>query len=147
MDDQYAAESAKYKEWLRSCRETASNSYDKAILTLSASALALPTGFLRSPTAAAARVLQWRGWLVVAWVCFTTAMFSTLISFLTSHRSHDRALNDLEMHVDRERIYEGRPGGLHATITDVLNYAALVLLLAGVISFALFVWKNLERIV
>jgi hypothetical protein len=152
-EKRYREERAHYRDWLRGCRETASNSYDKAVLTLSGTGLAVSLGFLRAGAATApsggvaVSPLIWRGFLVASWVSFTLAMFSILISFRTSHSGYDQLLSDLEEPMDDERIHSGRPGGRCAAATDVLNYVALVCLFLGVLFFALFVWQNLERVV
>jgi hypothetical protein len=69
-----------YRDWLVETEHKASESYDKAVMTLSGGALAISLTFVKN--VAQPVVALWR--LESAWVALTVSVGSILVSMLTS---------------------------------------------------------------
>lgn len=141
MEDSEAADRAKYRDTLVQGRDDAQGSFDKAIMSLSGGALGIALGFVRTsgpPQLAAA--------LWLAWACFIGSLLSTLLSFVTSGKSYDKALAQLSDNLDPDRIYGEAVGGKASMQTQRLNLWALALFMAGLGLMALFVGTNLDKL-
>jgi len=117
-----------------------SQQFDRAILNLSAGALALSITFLE-------RVLQ-QPWqhtrvLAAAWVGFCTAIIFTLSSFLTSQSAHRKQLEILEGLLAGEESVLQRNS--LAVWTQCLNIAAAVAFVTGTIVLLVFAYLNLSK--
>ena len=84
--------------------------------------------------------------LISSWVFFGLSLFSTLISFRMSSRAYHHAIGQVDKVIDEECIYREAPGGRYTRVTEILNWAALVSLIVGVIFVAVFVGRNIQRL-
>ena len=124
--DLIAAEQSMYKR------------FDKAILTLSASALGISITFINQ-IAPNPKVNTW-GWILAAWLLFSLSIFSTLISFLVSQKACRRQIEICE-----KVLLKGESDQQNklADITLWLNYAAIVLFILGIFTLIVFCLINL----
>ena len=115
-----------------------STSFDKAMLTLSAGALALSITFIHQ--VAPAPRLMWL--LLLSWLGFSLTLLATLVSFLLSQASLRRYReimdNRYEGKVDDER-------NTPATWTKALNIASIALFTTGAALLVPFCFLNLAR--
>jgi len=113
---------------------------DKAILTLSSAGLALSLSFSNSlmRLGNAENLLG----LKISWLCFSIAIVSTLISFLTSASA---------ISIEREHIYKyyieendkyGAANNRWGIVTYYINRFSVVAFIAAVALSVLFVWSN-----
>jgi hypothetical protein len=115
-----------------------STSFDKAMLTLSAGALALSITFVHQ--VGPAPRLMWL--LLLSWLGFSLTLLATLVSFLLSQASlrRYRAIldNRYEKKVDDER-------NAPAIWTKALNIASIALFTTGAALLVAFCFLNLAR--
>lgn len=115
--------------------------FDKAILTLSAGALALSLTFVEKISPTPFPYTKWL--LILSWCIFTISMVTTLISFITSKLACERQIEIIE------DIYKNKPdidiNNKYTLITKYLNYASLTLFMIGVILLVLFSSINIEH--
>jgi hypothetical protein len=116
----------------------ASQSFDKAMITLSAGALALSITFIRqlAPTP------RDHVFLYVAWIGFILALITILTSFLAS-QSALRKQRDVIGERYQDKFTDGPSDGFFARLTNCLNWSSIVLFALGVASLTLFAVKNL----
>jgi len=144
-DSDNKQENIKYQTYINerntliTAEKESSQYFDKAILTLAAGALGLSLTFIDkiapSPKGCTVYILG------VAWFFFCTSMLSTLISFLTSQSACRKQREILE----NEFFNKDRPKqNTAATITNVLNWIAIVLFILGVLFLITFSFINLE---
>ncbi len=112
--------------------------FDRAILTITSGAFAVSLIFIEKvaphphPTSIAL--------LIGAWAFFAVGMLATLISFLTSLAAHRCAIMDLD--VDREHSARREFLG---TVTTFLNFAAITLLVLGLLAIIIFAAINMTH--
>lgn len=95
--------------------------YDKAILTLSAGALALSLTFIGNISPSP---IFWTKWIIASsWICFVISMLTTLISFFTSKAACERQIEIIE------GIYKKTPDAdlknQYTLITKILNFLSV----------------------
>jgi hypothetical protein len=134
-------ELAAYRETLLRGREAASRSFDDWLVKLSAGALAIALGFVRTTSPARE---QWA--LVASWVLLTVGLALMLASFRTSLASFTTALKQGADSLKPERLWQEKPGGFWRVVTDTLTYASAVCVIAGVSVLGYFVTVNLENL-
>lgn len=118
--------------YLRDIYTTATQDFDKAILTLSSAAIGISLAFLDKIAPDPVRTR----WLVlVAWLMLTLSLLSTVVSFLTSQNA---------IRSDYVNYGAGKPVKGGNRWTPSLNYAAAALLVGGVLSLILFAYLNLD---
>jgi hypothetical protein len=78
--------------------------------------------------------------LFVAWVCWGFSASAILASFFASSLALRKAISQ----VDENSIYTFRAGGAASTVTAILNVAAGILFLLGVIAAAIFASLNMR---
>jgi hypothetical protein len=110
--------------------QKATDSFDRAIMTLSAGALAISITFVHdvAPHPRHTSVLGF------SWLCFALSLLLILWSFLTSERVVVRMVNQLDAEVDN--IPPGK-------LTDWANWASAATFILGVILLVIFAWLNL----
>ncbi len=115
----------------------ASQSLDKALITLSAGAFGLSLLFI-SRIAPEPKALWW---LYTAWGGFIMSLVSILLSFLASQKAFRSALELLD------DLYKGTssatPGNHWSTMTSRLTITSIVSFVCGVIALAVFATRNL----
>jgi hypothetical protein len=116
-------------------------SYDKAILTLSAGALALSLTFVHE---LAPKFDKWTiGWLVAAWAAFILSLLATLISFQVSQWAFREARDSLDaLH---ERAEASAASERAADLTKAANIASLGCFIVGAIFLVVFVSLNIGK--
>jgi hypothetical protein len=123
------------REWLVQADHVASRDFDKALMTLSAGALALSLAFIRdiapSPTNTA--------WLGAAWIGFAASLLSILVSFLASQAALRREIEN----IDGTRT-DNRPGGAWSIVTRVCNWLSALLLVGGAAALIVFALYNID---
>jgi hypothetical protein len=124
------------------------DSYEKTILTLSASFLAFSVGFIglfktKTPAGVETLVIVQPGLLVVAWVLFAISVFFMLFNFAVSAQAFRRetdvlgeALEDIKALTDSKNIWSG------------LGYALYLLsgisFVAGIVFLVIFCARNIQ---
>jgi hypothetical protein len=123
-----------------------SQSFDKAILTLSAGAFGLSLTFIREIVPHISPETFYM--LIVAWICFGVSMLSTLISFLTSQRACKKQIEILEKYFLNDnpcKPKESPPKNKPSVWTNRLNIFSIVVFIIGVIFLATFTILNLRE--
>ena len=131
MDD----EDKEYRRQLIALEQKAQESYDKTVLSLSGGALGVSFAFVTGFVDRGA--MQAPGLLVAAWLSWAFSVTATLFSHFTSGLALRRAITALAA----DRPVE-RPGASYNRLTAILDAAAGLLFLAGVLCVACFVWRN-----
>jgi len=125
----------RYRTQLTALEQKAQEGYDKTVLSLSGGALGVSFAFVTNFVERGS--MQASGLLVGAWMCWAFSVTATLFSHWTSHLALRRAIRDLDSGSSPRR-----PSGWFDVLTANLNLLAGLLFLAGVVSVAYFVWRN-----
>jgi len=121
-------------------RQSQTDAFDSAILTLSSGAFGISIAFL---TLLKTTVVKGTTiYLISSWVLFALAIVSTLVSFKLAEKAHDKQIDELT------KLYE-RPdyrvkANATSTATGWINYLSLVLFVVGLGLFSVFVISNLK---
>lgn len=126
-----------YRKNLLTLEQQMQSEYDKAIMALSGGALGISMAFLKDVVIT--HGIHNGGFLLAAWVSWGLSITSTLASFYTSATALRKAVQQ----TDDKTIYLQLVGGRFSLLTKVLNAAAGLLFLAGVVSIVVFVARNL----
>jgi hypothetical protein len=127
------------KLWDRSCEaeERQSQGYDRAIITLSAGALAISVTYLQD--IAPEPVHKWV--LGLSWACLGLSLLASLGSMLTSQHAHRRHRQILDaLLADKD---EG-DANTWSDVTNGLNWASSLTFALGVIFLFAFCFVNLR---
>jgi uncharacterized BrkB/YihY/UPF0761 family membrane protein len=121
---------AKHREWLVTAYESASQSFDKAVMTLAGGALGISLAFIHD----VAPKPEHKAILGVAWSLLALSLLLILASFLTSQH----AILDMMRQIDEkaEKIAQGK-----ATVR--LNTLAAASFVLGVVFLVIFAVYNL----
>ena len=136
MDEQLKS----YRNHLVLAEQKALEDYDKTIISLSGGALGVTFAFLKELVGN--NPISYKGFLFCAWMCWAISIAATLFSYLASHKTLRKAIQQ----VDKGVIYTENPGGKLSSVTIFLNWASGVLFVVGVVLISTFVWLNLEAI-
>lgn len=121
-----------------------SESYDKAILTLSSGALGVSLTFIKDLLPASSEPV-WTGLLYWSWTLLTAAIITTVASFLLSSAAINQAIKR-----STEYYLEGNEGAFARTklarAVDASNYTSGTLFVVGIILTVLFVWINFSEV-
>ena len=112
--------------------------YDRAILTLSTSALGLSIAFIKDifPD------LETRCFLIASWCLFSFAIISTILSFWAGQKAIKIHLIYAEkFYLEKNEDY--RKTSCYAKISSCLNYCSGGLFIAAVVSTLVFVLINI----
>jgi uncharacterized BrkB/YihY/UPF0761 family membrane protein len=120
----------KHREWLVSAYENATQSFDKAIMTLAGGALGISIAFIHD----VAPKPEHKWILGVAWTLFALSLLLILASFLMSQH----AILDMMRQIDEdvEKVARGKA-------TDRLNRGSASAFVLGVIFLVIFAVYNL----
>ncbi len=116
----------------------ASQSLDKALITLSAGAFGLSLLFI-SRIAPEPQALFW---LYVAWSGFVLSLVAILSSFLASQKAFRRALELLDE--DYKNSGSGQESNSWSTLTAGLTVTSIWAFVVGVVALAIFAARNLS---
>lgn len=125
-----------YRETLLGIQEKMQASYDKAVIALSGGALGLSFTFLKEVANREALIAT--HWLLASWVLWAMSVSCILFSFLSSATAMQKAIKQ----TDEKTIYIEAAGGLFDRITKLLNVAAGLMFIVGIICIVVFVWRN-----
>lgn len=116
-------------------------SFDKAILTLSAGALGISITFINQ--IAPNPIPDTKCLIISAWIFFSLSVFLTLISFLTSQMACRRQIEICEEFLLNNKSKDDSRVNKPATITTCLNYLSIFFFSLGIMTLVLFCLKNL----
>jgi hypothetical protein len=135
---------AKARDELLERQFSNSESYDKAILTLSSAFLALSLTFLKDLHVAGPMQAVWA--LYLSWITFALAIVSTLVSFRVSDWAISKQLEQLHAYY-LEHKEEAYPDRSRARWVESLNAGSGILFVAGVALTVAFVSLNFSEAV
>lgn len=127
-----------YRKYLVEARQKAFDDFDKTVITLSAAALGISITFLKDLLGPGTHSMSC---IVAAWICWTVSVVSVLISYFVSQIALDGAIAAIDT-----GLLPAKPGGRFATATKILNAAAGMFFLAGLIMFIIFITQNMEAL-
>lgn len=131
-----------YRKHLWEAGKSASENTDKAILTLSAGALALSMTFLKD-IVPLKDVID-LPIIIIAWCSFGSSIACVLISQYESRRAIDVQQQRLESHIAMDYENAGLPNQ-HAERTKYLNMVSGVLFVTGLVLTIVFTSFNVKR--
>jgi hypothetical protein len=112
------------------------NDYDKLVVALSGGALGLSFTFLKD--VANGQASSHTSLLIAAWASWGLSLAFTLTSFYTGVA----ALRETIRQIDQGTLYQERPGRWFDRITTLLNPAAGLLFIFGLVFMMAFVYFN-----
>lgn len=125
-------------------RQANYESLDKYILTLSSGGLALSITFVKDVVPLSLSV--WCPVLIASWFFFVAAIVSTLLSFIVSHRAHDRQLENLEKYRAGEKNALQDENNHFRTWTERLNWVSAFSFFVGLLVTLIFVAVNVYQV-
>ena len=126
-----------YRKQLQTLEQNMQSEYDKAIIALSGGALGVSMAFLKDVVLN--HGVHGGNFLLWAWICWGASVTCILFSFYTSALALRRAIQQ----TDDRAIYLEIAGGKNNCFTKILNFAAGILFLSGVILIVFFASQNL----
>ena len=120
---------------------TQSLTLDKALLTLSGTALGLSITFASNFVPDGEHQLA--KWLVGAWCLFSAAIVCTVVSLFISQKALRHARGMLDLVYSKSDTLPSR--NWWSTLTFLLNTFALLLFIVGVFSLAYLAWQGLPH--
>lgn len=126
--------SENYRDWLVKAHHTASQDFDRAVMTLAGGGLGISIAFVRD--IAPHPVHKWM--LAIGWLAFTLSLVSIFISLLTSQSTSLRMIEDIDANREPRQRFD-----LPGWMTDLLNSLAALFLVLGVGFVVLFALYNL----
>lgn len=125
-DADYEQLKHEYRQQLLTLEQESTESFDKAVLSLSGGALGLSIAFLKNiKPADPSEVPSLLFW---AWICWGLSLIFTLSSFWLSARAMRKAVQQL----DDNRLAQERPGGIWDWATRQLTLFGGVCFIVGV---------------
>ncbi len=133
------------RELLIKTENEMSKSFDKAMITLSAGALALSITFIDKLVAS---IIAGRVYLILSWIGFVVALLSILISFLLSQSAFrkQREILDQKQREILDHVYAGEGNqsrNCYSIITNWLNIISVCFFIFGTITLVIFCSINL----
>lgn len=130
MSDTRVDEQAEERKRLTNLHEKATDSFDRAVMTLSAGALGISLAFIHDVAPKPRHT-----WVLgCAWFSFALSLLVILLSFLSSERAIVKMVAQLDENA--EDIPRGR-------LTDLLNWFSAGAFVLGVVLLVIFAWLNL----
>jgi len=127
-----------YRQHLTQTYEELSVGYGRTLVTLAGGALAISMAFVKDMIGSNEGTAG-RGFLILAWVCWTISLCSVLSGYYFGREAARYAIGQYDR--DELRAENGkRPGGPWAVAVNLLGILALVAFTLGVISFLVFVY-------
>jgi len=126
-----------YRNLLIQTWQKSQDSYDKAVLTLSAGALAISLTFIKDIVGGGEIISKC--YLISSWVCWAISTSFMLISFYTSILAQRHAVKKF----DEDKLDFQKPGGPFDKCTHVLNIFGGASFLLGTVFFIIFVFINM----
>ena len=120
-----------------------SENADRAILTVSTAALGFSLAFLKNVVPIQTADYSWL--LYLSWVFFPAAIIATLLSFFTSQKAIAGQLDLAHKYYIEHDEGAAKLQPEYASITELLNRAGAVLLVAGLLVTCIYVFINLGK--
>ena len=136
IEDPFDEALLEYRRHLVLAEQKSQESYDKAVLSLSGTALGISFAFIDKFLNLATIKFSWM--LYSSWAAWGLSITIVLASYFFSQKALRRAINE----VDRDEIHVRKPGGWLSTVTDWLNATGGLLFSLGVILIIIFVALN-----
>lgn len=145
-------EISKFREQLVELSVKSQESFDKAILTLSAGGLGFTFSFLDKIVPFGTS--DWKGCLMLVWLFWAASMTCTLISFAFSNKALTREIAKLDREMEEiigqdevvgQKSFDDLLGDFCARRVGMLNRASLLMFLSGIVFLILFLWHNIEH--
>lgn len=114
--------------------------YDRAILTLSTSALGISLAFIKNVVSL--KIAHCKGLLITSWYFFGLAIIITLLSFWASQKGIKKQLGYAHKYYIDEKDEYLTKTNCYAKITEFLNYCSGALFIVAVFLTILFVTIN-----
>jgi hypothetical protein len=120
------------------------DSFDKAMLTLSSAALGVSLAFIKDIVPLGH--ITWKAALVLSWIAFALCIIVTVVSFRVSIRGHKHRRDLLdEIYKKKDRtLAQNLRTSVWSKILTGCTWAALFLFLAGLVLTVIFVVKNVS---
>jgi hypothetical protein len=137
-----------HRDWLVSAHHTASQDFDKAVMTLAGGALGLSITFIHE----IAPHPKHHGWLATAWICLAVSLLLVFLSYLASQHVLVNEIGRCDDLIAKARAAErgDRPPStrpekrdIAGPLTEMLNYMAAATFVAGVVLLVRFTLYNL----
>ncbi|ELI5447169.1 hypothetical protein ACJXWG_004504 [Vibrio parahaemolyticus] len=120
-----------------------SESFDKAILSLSSAGLAISLTFIKSIASIDSAIFVY--WLYASWVCFGVAIISTVLSLMSSQRGMKRQLELAERYyIEGDEQAFDEPN-IYAKMTEVLNLVSGTLFIGAIVAVIVFSVANFNN--
>jgi len=126
-----------YRQSLIEAEKKGQDSFDKTVLSLAGGALGISFLFIKDVIGE--NPINHPALLLFAWLSWAASTLAVLSSFFTSNLALRRAVQQC----DKGTIHCEPPGGIYSKMTRVCNLSGIVLLIAGILFMAAFVYKNL----
>jgi hypothetical protein len=124
-----------YRQGLISAEQKSQEEYDKAILTLSGSALGLSFIVIQDIVGARAPVDVWA--IIAAWGSWAASITTVILSYYLSRTALRKAIAQTDAN-----DFSGGVGGLASKATEVCNISSGVFFIIGVVCLITFTVKN-----
>jgi len=116
---------------------------DRAILTVSMAALGFSLAFLKDVVPFQTADCSWL--LYLSWVFFPVAIIATLLSFFTSQKAITEHLEFAHKYYIKRDEQAAQLQSKYASITEFLNRAGAVFLVAGMLVTCVYIFINLGK--
>jgi hypothetical protein len=128
----------KYRDDLLQGEQKSQEDFDKTVISLSSGALAFSMAFVKNIAGEPPYSASWS--FLCAWLCWTASLIVVLVSFFLSVYAFRLTLSQ----IDKQTIYQEKPGKRVSTIVECLNVLGGIFFLTGIVLMALFIWRNME---
>lgn len=128
-----------YRNYILEAEQKSIESYDKAILTLTAGGLGVTLTFINS--AMSTGHVQQLTLLFYGWGCWVFAIIVILLSFYCSHL----ALRKTIKQIDDKSIHNSTPGGYYSTVINYCNVFSGLFFIAGLVLVLTFTYININE--
>jgi hypothetical protein len=128
-----------YRASLVACLNEMQGAYDKAVMTLSGSALGISFVFIRD-VIGPGQIIEPK-FLIISWLSWAVAISSILISFFTSGKALRKAIDD----TDADTIHLTFSKNWWSKATRIFNFLGGLTFLLGVFFLVIFVSLNIGR--
>lgn len=128
-----------HRKSLEEIRVQQINTFDKAILTMSSSALGLSIVLISS--FAVSGKLVGIPYLFISWVLFVATITANLFSYSTSAFGAERIMEKMDEAMTRGELYTEK-SGFWVACTHILNRSTIVTFAAGAVFLLLFAFQN-----
>ena len=127
-----------YRDYLVSAQQRAQENFDKSLIAVSGGALGISFAFVKDIVGNKPALAK--EFLLLAWISWGISITCVLFSFYFSNQAFREVIRQVDQNEVSERKARSRAGRL----TAILNSAAGLLFLAGVIMMVIFVANNLS---